>query len=523
MLNKEDVKQIEAHGHTVESVARQMETFAKGIPFSNVITTASVGNGIEAIPLSNSHSEVVSAGRQEETQQQLIQLFETEKTRLELVKFVPASGAATRMFKFLFQFLAEYNPDEDTLNKYIKKGKHDALKVFMANLKNFAFVNEVRKKIRELYPDYKTSKKGQRAVYFVKSMLQPEGLGYKNLPKGLIPFHKYKKYYTTAFEEQLYEAAYYASAKDNAYLHFTFSEAHVSKFKKTFEAVKNRLEKATKTKFHISYSFQKKETDTLAVTKDNKPFRDVEGRLVFRPSGHGALLENLNEVNADIVFIKNIDNVIIREHVTEIAQYKKLLAGKLIWLQQKSFGFLEKLAANRVTDDELNEIRSFLWNHLNCRDLPETREHMFNKLNRPLRVCGVVKNTGAPGGGPFWVKNEAGETTLQIVETAQIDMEDPHQKTIVNEATHFNPVDLVCGIRDFKGKKFDLKQFSDPDTGFISLKSQNGKPLKALELPGLWNGAMAKWNSVFVEVPLITFNPVKTVNDLLQPNHRPNK
>lgn len=508
MLNKKDVKQIEENGHTIEEVAKQLETFAKGIPYSAIVTTASVGNGIEVIS--------------EEKQQQLIHIYETEKQQKELVKFVPASGAATRMFKFLYQFLKEYDPDEESLNKYIKKGNHKALDVFVSNVKDFAFVNEVRSKIRELYPNYKTNKKGKRAHYFIKAMLQPKGLGYRNLPKGLIPFHKYKKYYATAFEEQLYEAAFYASAKDNAYLHFTFSEAHVSKFKDEFEAVKSRLTKATKTKFHISYSFQKKETDTIAVNEDNKPFRDSNGNLIFRPSGHGALLENLNEVNADIVFIKNIDNVIVRERVEEIAQYKKMLAGKLIWLQQKAFDFLEKLSSDTISEEEINDIRSFLWNHLNCKELPQTKEKLYEKLNRPIRVCGVVKNTGAPGGGPFWVKNNEGETTLQIVETAQIDMEDSHQKAIVNEATHFNPVDLVCGIRDFKGEKFDLKQYCDPDTGFISLKSQDGKPLKALELPGLWNGAMAKWNSVFIEVPLITFNPVKTVNDLLQPEHRPN-
>jgi len=508
MLNQKDVNQIEKSGHTVESIAKQLETFVKGIPYSNVVTTASIGNGIEAFS--------------EENQQQLIQLFDAEKEQLELVKFVPASGAATRMFKFLHQFLETYNPNAKTLNKYIKKGNHKALDTFLSNLKEFAFVNEVRKKIRESYPDYKTSKKGKRAHYFVKTMLEKEGLGYKNLPKGLIPFHKYQKYYTTAFEEQLYEAAFYASAKDNVYLHFTFSEEHVSKFKEEFEAVKNRLTKLTKINFHISYSFQKKETDTIAVTEENKPFRDSNDNLTFRPSGHGALLENLNEVNADIVFIKNIDNVIIREHVEEVAHYKKVLAGKLLWLQQRSFEFLEILSNENSSEEEIKEIQSFIWNHLNCKELPKTKDALYNKLNRPIRVCGVVKNTGAPGGGPFWVKNNEGETTLQIVETAQIDTKDAHQKAILNEATHFNPVDLVCGIRNFKGEKFDLKKYSDPNTGFISLKSQDGKPLKALELPGLWNGTMAKWNTVFVEVPLLTFNPVKTVNDLLQPEHRPN-
>lgn len=508
MLQQHDLKQIEDLNVSVELVAKQLETFARGIPYSNVVTAASIGNGIEQIS--------------DENQQKLIQLFEREKKQLELVKFVPASGAATRMFKFLYQFLEDYNPEEESLNKFLKKGKYASVDTFLKNLKSFAFVNDVRKTIRDIYPDYKTSKKGKRAQYFVKAMLEPDGLNFKNLPKGLVPFHKYKKYYTTAFEEQLYEAAFYASAKDNAYLHFTFSEKHLSKFKKEFEAVKNRLTKLTKTNFHISYSFQKKETDTIAVDENNKPFRNEEGKLIFRPSGHGALLENLNEVNADIVFIKNIDNVIIREQVEEVAHYKKLLAGKLLWVQQKVFSYLEKLSAETISEEEIKEIKSFLWNHLNCKNLPETKDALFKKLNRPIRVCGVVKNTGAPGGGPFWVKEYNGETTLQIVESAQIDKEDTHQQSILQESTHFNPVDLVCGIRNFKGEKFNLKNYCDPNTGFISQKSQNGKPLKALELPGLWNGAMARWNTIFVEVPLVTFNPVKTVNDLLEPEHQPN-
>ena len=257
------------------------------------------------------------------------------------------------------------------------------------------------------------------------------------------------------------------------------------------------------------------------MTEDNIPFRDAAGQLVFRPSGHGALLENLNEVDADVVFIKNIDNVAAQEYVEEIAFYKKALAGKLLWLQKRIFGYLKELE-EEITLDRMKEMHSFIWNELNIKDIPTGKSGLIEVLDRPLRVCGVVKNTGAPGGGPFWVKDDEGVTSLQIVETSQINLEDAHQNTILKEATHFNPVDLVCGLRDYQGNKFNLKHFRDPNTGFISKKYENGKSLKALELPGLWNGSMAKWNTVFIEVPNSTFNPVKTVNDLLKKEHRPN-
>ncbi len=508
MLTNSDLSQIEAHGLSVDDIYKQIETFTHGIPYANVVTAASVGNGIEVVPAA--------------AQEKLISYYDERREGLEIVKFVPASGAATRMFKFLFRFLEEYDPEEEPLNGYLKKEGNEDLKTFFASLKLFPFVNEVRKAIRENYPDYKRCNKGLRCHYFVKAMLEESGLNFGQMPKGLIPFHRYKKYWTTAFEEQLFEAAHYATAKDNAYLHFTFSEKHVARFKETYEEIRARLEKKTKTTFHISYSFQEKNTDTLAVGQNNHPFRDTHGKLVFRPSGHGALLSNLNDVDADIIFIKNIDNVVIEDLVPKIATYKKLLAGKLLWLQQKIFNYLTALERETVPENLLTEIKSFLWNELSIKNIPEEKYVMAAVLNRPLRVCGVVKNMGAPGGGPFWIKNSMGQSSIQIVETAQINMEDAHQRSIVNEATHFNPVDIVCGVRNYQGEKFDLMKFCDPHTGFISEKSQDGKPLKALELPGLWNGAMAKWNSAFVEVPLITFNPVKTVNDLLKNEHRPN-
>ena len=506
-LTKEDIAYFKNHGLTLEKAFRQLETFSAGIPFVDIVTTASIGNGIEVIS--------------EENQSKLIEFYDTKKNHLEIVKFVPASGAATRMFQFLYQFLDDYNPETIEISKYLKNGNHEQLSNFIDSIKDFAFLNVVRNKIRELYPDFKHGTKGTRAQLLVKTMLEEKGLNFGNLPKGLIPFHKYTKYATTAFEEHLYEAAFYASTHNNVYLHFTFSKKHVPFFKEEFEAVKNRVSKKTKTEFHISYSFQKKETDTIAVNNDNSLFRDANNNPILRPSGHGALLENLNDVDADIIFIKNIDNVVAEEYTPQIAHHKKVLAGKLLWVQEKVFSYLKLLTTTDLSLELFKEIESFLWNELNIKEAPEDATLLIDILNRPLRVCGVVKNTGAPGGGPFWVKNDTGATTLQIVEMSQIDPTNEHHQTIVSEATHFNPVDLVCGIRDFNGNKFDLTTFTDPKSGIISKKSQDGKPLKALELPGLWNGAMANWNSVFIEVPLITFNPVKTVNDLLSKEHRP--
>jgi len=508
MLTKKDLQQIEAHGLSITQVVKQLESFSRGIPFVDIVTAASTGNGIEIIP--------------QDVEQKLIGLYESKKDNLIVVKFVPASGAATRMFKFLHEFLVDFDPEEEHLGTYLKNGNHIQLSLFFKNLKEFAFIKDVRKMIRKNYPDYKHCTKGVRCYNLVKTMLKEEGLNYSALPKGLIPFHKYTKYATTAFEEQLYEAAFYAAVKDDAYVHFTFSEEHVNLFKAKYNKIKKRVSKKTKTNFHISYSFQKKETETIAVTEENKPLRDKEGNLIFRPSGHGALLENLNDLDADLAFIKNIDNVVVEEYLEDIVYYKKLLGGKMVWLQQKIFSYLEELDEDEVSSEKIKEIKSFLWNQLSIKDIPDSKQEIFNILNRPIRVCGVVNNTGAPGGGPFWIKDKNDAISLQIVEIAQIDMENSRQKSIVNEATHFNPVDILCGLRNYKGEKHDLTKYANPEAGFITLKSQGGKSLKALELPGLWNGGMANWNTAFVEVPLKTFNPVKTVNDLLNKEHRPN-
>ena len=506
MFTKKNIQQIKSHGLSETEINRQLQIFKKGIPFANIIEAASAKKGIE----------VISKKEQED----FVILFEDNKAELELLKFVPASGAATRMFKFLHQFLESFDHEDADIDQFLQKEGNNDLKAFFNGLENFAFSDLILKKLTAKYPEYKTYEKGKKYYLFVQEMLEEEGLNFSNTPKGLVPFHIYEGNYLTAFDEQLYEGAFYATSNGTANLHFTVSDAHEEKFKNRFDEIQNSIEQKAGVEFNISYSFQKKETDTVASTLDNQLFLDEKGDLVFRPAGHGALLDNLNDVDADIIFIKNIDNVVSEKYVNTIAFQKKVLAGKLISLQKNIFTYVEELQAEKLSEELLNEISNFISEKLKISNISSDKETLLKILDRPIRVCGVVENTGAPGGGPFLVKDITGNTSYQIVEMSQIDLNNSQQKTLVDKATHFNPVDLVCGARNYKGEKYNLLDFSDPDAGFISEKSHHGKSIKALERPGLWNGAMANWNTVFVEVPLITFNPVKTVNDLLNEVHQ---
>ncbi len=505
-FSKKDKEQIKAHGLTEEKVLQDLQQFENGIPFTQLISAATHNNGI-----------LTFSKQQQDT---LVAFYEEHQNTNSIVKFVPASGAATRMFEHLHHFVDTYNPDEQKLNIYLKENDTQMLEAFLKGLPHFAFIKALRKKIRKLYPEYKFYTKGKRTHLLVKTLLEEEGLNYSNLPKGLIPFHHYNKNTATAFEEQLLEAGHYALSQNQSYLHFTFSEQFVDDFKREFIEVKNRVERKAKCNFNISYSFQKSSTDTIAVTLNNKPFRDAEKNFHFRPAGHGALIENLNDIDTDLIFIKNIDNVVIEKQVEEVARHKKILAGKLLEVQSKTFKFLKSIDKNSEDSSLLKDVRGFMASELNIKNLPESLEAAKDILNRPIRVCGMVQNTGAPGGGPFWIKNIEGSISLQIVELSQVDTSDTHQMNIVREATHFNPVDLVCGLKNYIGEKFDLTEYVNAESGFISQKSHQGKKIKALELPGLWNGAMAHWNTIFVEVPLHTFNPVKTVNDLLKESHQ---
>lgn len=422
------------------------------------------------------------------------------------------------MFKDLFSFLeAPYCVPTTPFEKE-----------FFTKLASFAFYNELnncclankQKDISTLLADgdYKP---------IVDQLLNKEGLNYGALPKALLTFHAYTDEARTPFEEHLVEGALYASTiEGRSNIHFTVSAEH----RELFEALlKNRLNiysNRYKIDYNISFSEQKESTDTIAVDLENKPFRNEDGSLLFRPGGHGALIENLNELDADVVFIKNVDNVVPDRLKADTILYKRLIAGVLVSLQKQAFTYLELLDSGKYTSTQLLDIAEFIESKLCCIDTKndieeaELVDYLKGKLNRPMRACGMVRNVGEPGGGPFLAYNEDGTISLQILESSQIDMSDGKNKAMFEQGTHFNPVDLVCAVRNYKGQKFDLTQFVDSSTGFISSKSKNGKTLKALELPGLWNGAMSNWNTIFVEVPLSTFNPVKTVNDLLREQHQ---
>jgi len=509
-----DIQQIENKGLTIEKVNAQITLFEEGIPFVDLQEAANINNGIFKI---TAEQELLA-----------IDFFESKRNTISILKFVPASGAATRMFKFLFQFLKDYNASQESVNAYINRNKASELYLFLVGLEKFPFYKTVLGKTKALVSNFDSLSENEQKFEFIKTMLDEDKLNYGFSPKGLLPFHQYKDHVSSAFEEHLFESALYTSSNNEAHLHFTISEIHKHIFDAEFKRIQDIVESKTNTKFNISFSYQCQSTDTIAVTPENDPFREKEGSLLFRPSGHGALLSNLNALDADLIFIKNIDNIVVFKFENEVAEHKKMLGGILLELQEQAFAYLEQLEANNLTENELVTIAEFLTNKMNVVISNEFEKYSKNyqvaylkeKLNRPIRVCGMVKNEGEPGGGPFWVKDESGNISLQIVESAQIDKKNKVQKGILKNATHFNPVDLVCGTKNYKGEKFNLQNYIDHKTAFISTKTKSGKELQALELPGLWNGSMAHWNTIFVEVPLITFNPVKTVTDLLKATHQ---
>ncbi|MEM1260653.1 MAG: DUF4301 family protein, partial [Bacteroidota bacterium] len=420
-------------------------------------------------------------------------------------------------------FIDVYNPKTESISDYIKRTGDEAVEQFFKGIQNFPFYGEVLQRI-----EGKHANDGELAHAFVNEMLSEEGLNYGFYPKGLLPFHECKRGSATPFKEHLKEAALYAKTNGKAHLHFTISPQHEAMFKEEEAISVPRISQKTDTEFHVSYSFQKTSTDTIAVTKDNTPFRNSDGSLLFRPGGHGALIENLDEQDADVIFIKNIDNVVVDTNLEAVANSKKMLAGLLLKIQSKAFTYAAALEKNEIHPQVLRDAAHFLEQRLNVRfpdeyDALSPKEQLTmvkDRINRPIRICGMVKNEGEPGGGPFWISDAKGNVSLQIIESAQINMDDKEQAALLRNSTHFNPVDLICGVRNHKGEKYNLLNYVDEKQGFITSKTQEGKELKALELPGLWNGAMAFWNTIFVEVPLVTFNPVKTVNDLLKPTHQ---
>lgn len=505
MLTPEDKDLLVKKGISEQQIAEQLACFEKGFPFLKLDAAASIEKGIMAPA--------------EEDVKAYLEAWDTYKEgEKTIVKFVPASGAASRMFKNLFEFLgADYDAP-----------KTDFEKKFFDHIHNFAFYDDLDAaclKNAGKGIDALIEEKNYKPV--VANLLEAAGLNYGALPKGLLKFHRYADGVRTPLEEHLVEGALYAAGKTGKVnVHFTVSTEHRELFSKLVEEKVAQYAKKYGVEYNVSFSEQKPSTDTIAADMENKPFRD-NGKLLFRPGGHGALIENLNDLDADIIFIKNIDNVVPDRLKDDTVTYKKLIAGVLVTLQKQAFQYLELLDGGKYTHEQLEEIIRFLQQALCCRnaglkDLEDAELVIYlrKKLNRPMRVCGMVKNVGEPGGGPFLAYNADGTVSLQILESSQIDMNDPAKKEMFEKGTHFNPVDLVCAVRDYKGNKFDLVKYVDKATGFISYKSKSGKDLKALELPGLWNGAMSDWNTIFVEVPLSTFNPVKTVNDLLREQHQ---
>lgn len=481
IFSDKDVKQIKNHGLTLDSVNQQVEIFNAGITPLNIVKPATTGDGVMQCGDSDC--------------QKYIALYEEYAKTHRVVKFVPASGAATRMFKDLFDFMSTNMPNRVS-------------KMTVANIDKFAFWDELKPYLPQNASD----------MNIVQCLVTDSGLNYGSYPKGLIEFHKYPDCIRTPIEEHLAEGAEYATSVDNTVnIHFTVSPEHRTGFETLINRVLAQYESKYGVKYAVSVSEQKSSTDTIAMNINKTPFRNPDGSLLFRPAGHGALIENLNDIDADLIFIKNIDNVAVESMRADTVKYKKVLAGILIDIQQQIFKIIEYINTMESHTDTA-KVHDFITSKLGIKlDDKLSMVEYINILNRPLRVCGVVRNTGEPGGGPFWVRDNSDITSLQILESSQLTTESGN---LLKDSEYFNPVDIVCGVKSFANTKFDLTEYIDANTGLITEKSKNGASLLALERPGLWNGAMAKWNTVFVAVPADTFTPVKVVTDLLLPAHQ---
>ncbi|MDI9569845.1 MAG: DUF4301 family protein [Pseudomonadota bacterium] len=496
-----DIEQIQREGLSVALVEEQLALFRRGVSHSELLRPCRTGDGIE----------VIDPGMEE----RLTSRYEQAAAAGRCLKFVPASGAASRMFKDWFQGMEEP-----------WRGDDPAAVAFLANLPRYPFYEDLRRVMARRGEDPDACRREGRYESLLSYILTSRGLDYGRLPKALLKFHRYPDGSRTALEEHLTEAALYAT--DNrrvSRLHVTVSPEHRLVVTDFLQETRPRYEALFGLSYDVAVSCQETATNTIAVDMDKRPFRTEKGRLYFRPGGHGALLGNMNELDGDIVFLKNIDNVVPDRLKGVTVCYKKLLAGLLLERQEEIFRHRHSLEGGHVDGEILAAGDRFCRERLHIvfpddyrRWPPERRkEFQLRKLDRPIRVCGVVRNEGEPGGGPFWVRDADGGRSLQIVEEVQVDPHSESQQAIWGSASHFNPVDLVCGIRDYRGRKYDLRRFVDPGAVSIARKSEKGRDLQALELPGLWNGSMADWNTIFVEVPIATFNPVKTVADLLRP------
>lgn len=504
MFTQKDLQEIQKKGISIDNINRQIKYFKSGFPSADITLAATPGQGI------------INLERGEEIHYK--DLFMQNGPDFHMTRFIPASGAASRMFKSLFSAMEELEGKNREEQQAFLEANPE-LRDFFSALPEYPFYEDLKISGEETPADILTQ------------ILGESGLDYGSKPKGLLKFHKYgPDERRTSFEEHVLEAASYCTdSKGNLRLHLTVSPAHLDGFQIEASRVIALIEKDLDLNVDLSFSFQKPETDTLAVDLQNEPFRNTNGSLLFRPGGHGALIQNLDALESDIVFISNIDNVSPDRLKDKRVFYKEILGGVLLEIRSRLFYYLKQLKDfEKVEKTSLDSMVNYLHERLGLAipdglfewDASELRQWLIATMHRPIRVCGMVKNAGEPGGGPFYVKSESGEISLQIVESSQIDLDDPEKAAIVKQSTHFNPVDLVCSVRDFEGNKFKLTDYVDYNTGFISEKSMGGKTLKALELPGLWNGAMANWLTLFVEVPVETFTPVKTVFDLNREEHR---
>lgn len=516
MFSSNDLKLFQSKGIDVKTIEQQIENFRKGFPFIDLVEPATIKNGLKVF----TDSEI----------EKLQKYYDRNLEDYEILKFVPASGAASRMFKALFEFMEKARNSSDPDELLEKDKSFNSAWNFFQNIRKFAFYDDLKQVMEENHVNLEAKIKEKDYVTVIDFLLNEHGLGYANKPKALLRFHNYEDGARMAMEEHLVESVNYGTnSESRVAVHFTVSPEHADMFIDEINKVKDKYEELFDVTYELTFSIQKSSTDTVAVDQNNKPFRDDTDNIIFRPGGHGALIENLNDREGEIIFIKNIDNVVPDRLKQTTYQYKQALGGYLMELREKIIEYLELLEEGNVSESEIKKIVQFCSEKLfikftdefNTFSPIEKVDFLFTKLNRPIRLCGMVKNEGEPGGGPFWVRNSSGEISLQIVESSQIDFSNAEQKKIFEKSTHFNPVDLVCYVRDFEGNPFDLREFIDPSTGFISIKSKDGQELKAQELPGLWNGAMADWITVFIEVPIITFNPVKTINDLLRKEHQP--
>ena len=514
IYTKEDLKDFKHRGIKQEQVNQQLENFKKGFGYVRLSEPAVIGNGIKIIPA--------------EEENYLIDLYEKGSQKADVIKMVPASGSASRMFKTLFSFMETYKGDTEEFLKFVQDKAPNSMHEFFLHLNEFPFYEHLKSIMWKDSRDLEKMLEKREYKEILEYILTDKGLNYGNTPKGLVDFHVYRDFVRTPFDEHLVEAALYCKNGKDANLHFTVSEEYLPRFKERLRKVTKVFEKMFDVKYKVTFSIQKPSTDTVSVDEKGELVRDENGQILFRPGGHGALIHNLDDIKGDIIFIKNIDNVIPDRSKADTVKYKKLLAGMLFEIQSKIFEQLDLLDKRGLTDEKLDEIEKFIEENtgykkpadLTFPDRKKRIRFLKSLLDRPIRVCGMVKNEGEPGGGPFWVKAEDGSQRLMIIESAQIDLKDKEQKKIFEHATHFNPVNLVCGTRNHKGKQFDLTDFIDYNQGFITTKSYKGKDIRVQELPGLWNGAMGNWISIFVEVPLSTFTPVKTVFDLRRTEHR---